>query len=359
MKAGGVRAALVLLSCLLAGADVTVRAEEGFLTASDYRKGQLRGFTLDESRHGEEDFVALASTGANLVRLMLPVKRCQSCREYRLDFPRDYVAFVVRMGGRYGFRVVINLVVHPSSTRSEYWSRPELLESLALIWQQLAAEHAENPVVAGFDLINEPNPPVGDHGEKVEQWRKVALRLIAAIRKVNRRHAIIVALPGIYWKSATTMRKLPDDNLVYTVHPYDLMEITHQGVHQYPLGEIYPSGRFDRGRLWGWFLAPVSSFSKRENVAIYVGEFSCVRWAAQNGCERFLRDLIELVEEQGWAWTYHSFRGYRGWNAEIEPGSKEEVLTRGARREWSHKTDTMKLLRAHFTANRSFPKIAR
>jgi hypothetical protein len=283
---------------------------------------------------------------------MIPTRRCPSCSTYELGFGRDYVDFVVRMGEKYGFRVVINLVVHPSNTRAEYWAREDLRESLAAIWTELAARYAESPVVAGFDLINEPNSPARTREGKVADWAPVAERLLQAVRKVNRRHAVIVALPGIYWQSAPLMKPLPDDNVVYTFHIYDPMEITHQGLDRYALGAQYPSRDLDRKRLWGWFLAPMRQFAEQHRVPLYVGEFSCIRWAPAGTPERYVADLLEFFEAEGWAWTYHAFRGYRGWNAEIAGGPKDAVLERGAKREYSMDTEAMRLLRDRLSRNR-------
>ena len=43
-------------------------------------------------------------------------------------------------------------------------------------------------------------------------------------------------------------------------------------------------------------------------------EFSAVRWAP--GADLYLKDLISIFEENGWDWTYHAFREWRGWSLE-------------------------------------------
>ena len=40
--------------------------------------------------------------------------------------------------------------------------------------------------------------------------------------------------------------------------------------------------------------------------------------ARAEGADRYLRDCIELFEEYGWDWTYHSFREAPTWDVEKE-----------------------------------------
>ncbi|HWH70495.1 MAG TPA: hypothetical protein VNT26_14000, partial [Candidatus Sulfotelmatobacter sp.] len=63
-------------------------------------------------------------------------------------------------------------------------------------------------------------------------------------------------------------------------------------------------------------LQPVIDFQQRYNVHIYIGEFSAIRWAPEHSAGRYLSDLIEIFEAQGWDWSYHAFREWNGWSVE-------------------------------------------
>ena len=63
-------------------------------------------------------------------------------------------------------------------------------------------------------------------------------------------------------------------------------------------------------------LAPVVEFQRNYNVSIYIGEFSAIRWAPDHSAERYLRDVIEIFEANGWDWSYHAFREWSGWSVE-------------------------------------------
>jgi len=49
-------------------------------------------------------------------------------------------------------------------------------------------------------------------------------------------------------------------------------------------------------------------------MQMYVGEFSVIRWAP--GGDKYLSDLLEVVESHGWDWSYHAFREWDGWSVE-------------------------------------------
>jgi len=51
------------------------------------------------------------------------------------------------------------------------------------------------------------------------------------------------------------------------------------------------------------------------NVDICIGEFSAVRWA--KGADQYLSDLIDVMEENHWDWSYHAFREWPGWSLEV------------------------------------------
>jgi len=92
------------------------------------------------------------------------------------------------------------------------------------------------------------------------------------------------------------------------------------------------------------YLQPVVAYSKAYNVAIYVGEFSAVRWS--NGGNQWLADVIDVMEENHWDWSYHAFREWQGWDAEY-PAAKEAM---GRSQE---PTPRVTLLKSYFALNQA------
>jgi hypothetical protein len=128
------------------------------------------------------------------------------------------------------------------------------------------------------------------------------------------------------------MEPLADPQVVYSFHYYVPHEITHQHVAaSWPRTIPYPAGlewglgawdpelgvtAIDRQRL-EFEMRDVVRFQERYHRPIYVGEFSCVRWAPQESALRFVADVLEIFKIHGWSWSYHEFRAWPGWDAEI------------------------------------------
>jgi hypothetical protein len=63
-------------------------------------------------------------------------------------------------------------------------------------------------------------------------------------------------------------------------------------------------------------------FGKRYDVPIFVGEFSCVKWAPNKSAESYIADSLEFFESYGWSWSYHEYRRWYGWDSEMQSGAK-------------------------------------
>lgn len=114
------------------------------------------------------------------------------------------------------------------------------------IWKRIATRYANEPIIIGYDLLNEPiatyfNPD--DFNYKLEGVYK---RITAAIRQVDKNHLIF--LGGSQWDSNFAPFGPPFDNkLVYTFHKYWTS----------PTQEV---------------VQPYIDFSNKYNVPIYCGE---------------------------------------------------------------------------------------
>ncbi len=217
-----------------------------------------------------------------------------------------------------------------------FWRDAALRDSFVDSWRWFAATFGDEPALAGMDLMNEPNPPwpSGDIAEATSAWNPLAAAAIDAIR--NER----VRLPVIYEPVAggnaiglARMQPFGDREVVYSIHFYTPHDITHQRVAAawqrsipYPADVSYGLGamdaRFgitavDRARLELDLMA-AREFQRRHDVPIYVGEFSCVRWAPAGSALRYIGDALAIFNQWGWSWTYHEFRGWPGWDAEID-----------------------------------------
>lgn len=152
-------------------------------------------------------------------------------------------------------------------------NKPSLWQSFANrtkmveLWRRLAERYKDEPWVAGYDLLNEPNwdLPGGT------ALRSLYVDCTNAIREVDTKH--IIFIEGNWFANDFTGLTPPwDDNMVYSPHKYWSTN--------------------DKGSIQ-WVL----NLRDQYNVPLYLGE------SGENSNVWF-RDAIRLLEDQniGWAW---------------------------------------------------------
>jgi endoglucanase len=99
------------------------------------------------------------------------------------------------------------------------YSSPEAQAHTVALWHRLAAHYRNEPIVLGYDLLNEPIP----HFQQLQQYNKdlepVYRKIVAAVRQVDRNHVVI--LGGAQWDTNFKVFGQPfDSNVMYTFHKY-------------------------------------------------------------------------------------------------------------------------------------------
>ena len=290
--------------------------------------GLGRGFHLGEVfGRTAQDFAQMARAGATLARLGLALQPGAQGLRYEMHAAAmPELLRQLELARAHGMRLVLALRP-PPEPESPLWSSSTLQASLQDHWARLAALLAGRAEVAAFDLVNEAHPPGSTFGLKQVRWDALATRLIEVVRKEDpARTVVLEPSPGARPMAFRTATRLPFDKLVYSVHMYEPFEFTHQRVGDarftaevdYP-GPVPGQGLWNRERLQAE-LAPVKQFADRHGVEIYVGEFGAPRWAPPGARERYLADLVAIFAGWGWSWTYHAWREWHGWDAEMRGG---------------------------------------
>jgi hypothetical protein len=87
------------------------------------------------------------------------------------------------------------------------------------LWRRLARHYRDEPVVLGYDLLNEPIAPYHDTLVLNPRLEPLYRRIVAAIRAEDDRHVIF--LGGAQWSGNFAVFGRPfDDNVVYTYHKF-------------------------------------------------------------------------------------------------------------------------------------------
>jgi endoglucanase len=116
----------------------------------------------------------------------------------------------------------------------------------ASIWKRIATRYANEPIILGYDLLNEPIATYFNADDFNYKLEEVYKKITAAIRQVDKNHLIF--LGGAQWDSNFAPFGQPfDSKLVYTFHKYWTS----------PTQEV---------------IQPYIDFRNKYNVPIYCGE---------------------------------------------------------------------------------------
>ncbi len=87
------------------------------------------------------------------------------------------------------------------------------------IWTNIAKYYTNEPMIIGYDLMNEPIAHYFENENLYEKLEPLYRRIVEAIRTVDTNHIII--LGGARWNTNFSVFNKPfDDNLVYEFHKY-------------------------------------------------------------------------------------------------------------------------------------------
>jgi len=290
-----------------------------------FHDGALRGFALSELPdsgvvpYTDQDFRDLAATGANVVRVAIVLRKCDGCERYdEPDAALRYVEQILVHGQHLGFRVIVTLHPTPGFDKSDYWDSPALQADIVRHWGRIAARLKHHAALQAYDLLNEPIVPPGTRVRDAKAvWQQLAADAAREVRSVDANTPVMIeptpwGLPSSF--AGTPVLNMP--GLVYSFHMYAPHEFTHQGLPGYTETWPYPGKGWDKARLSAELQA-ARRFAALHRVPMFVGEFSCIRWAPDSSCLRYLPDVLALFEAESWGWTYHCWRCWQGWDAEL------------------------------------------
>jgi len=161
----------------------------------------------------QADIAFIASTGANIIRLPF---------HYKLFTDEDYMGLTAAQDGfdridsvvawcrREGLHVILDMHDAPGGQTGDNiddsHGYPWLFESetsqqlFCDIWVKIADRYKNEPVILGYDLLNEPIAPYFDNKDSLNTLLEpLYKRAVAEIRKVDTNHIVILGAPQ--WNS--------------------------------------------------------------------------------------------------------------------------------------------------------------
>ncbi len=242
-----------------------------------------------------DDIAFIAQQGANTIRLPL---------NYKLFTDEDYMGLRCRQDGlqridqvvdwcrEFGLYLILDMHDCPGGQTGDNiddsYGYPWLFESEACqqqlcdIWQQIARRYKNEPVVLGYELMNEP---IAHYFEAEKQRLNAALeplykRLVSAIRGVDDNH--IILLGGAQWNSAFDMFSdwTFDAKIMYTCHRYG-GPATKEAIQSY------------------------IDFRDKTGLPMYMGELG-------HNTDQWQRDFAEAMEQANIGYTFWPYKKVDG-----------------------------------------------
>ncbi|WP_430908187.1 glycoside hydrolase family 5 protein [Maribacter sp. 2-571] len=315
----------------------------------------------------EDDVADLAISGANLMRLSMPM-----CTLMNLEPPYalQQNAFqkldsVLYWAEKHQLSVLIDPHRYPGTKHQwtmlgndPFWQDFKWHNILIRFWSELAERYADRGnVIAGYDLLNEPEIPIDLKKGSPRDVGLLYAKLTKAIREKDSVHTIVYALPRVYdsvtkkmmgYHKGINLIEIPqDDNRCIETHTYFPKEFTHQNIWEPGDPIPYPSTlnnvEWNKTQLEREQQQLIEFSKDHPNTPILVGEFSCPRWTGEDGLE-YLKDVIDIAEKYGWSWAYHSYREASVWDAEMSITDRNDSLRTTNAPRW-------KLLKDYFKKN--------
>ena len=181
-----------------------------------------------------EDIAYIKQTGMNSIRLPFHYKSFTDEDYLGLKSNQDGFAridSVIKWCKEEGLYVILDMHDAPGGQTGDniddsygypwLFEREESQQLFSEIWKKIANRYKDEPVILGYDLLNEP---IATHFNNKEEINKhlvpVYKKGIESIRSVDKNH--IILLGGAQWNSNFTMfdEKAIDSKMMYTCHRY-------------------------------------------------------------------------------------------------------------------------------------------
>lgn len=277
-------------------------------------KYQIFFKSLLDSFITEDDFKFLSEIGATVVRIPFNYRHFEDdMNPGQFDSKGFYyLDKAIEWGKKYGIYVILDLHAAPGWQNRGWhsdnpygitllWRNRDYQERVKNLWVYIAEHYKDEPYVAGYNLLNEPDAP------DMEILNRLYKEWTYAIRSVDKRHIIFIE-GNRYSQVFEGLDEPFDDNLVYSSHNYTIA--THRA-RKYPgyVGNVYA----DKNWMENIFLERNNWILEHKRPS-WVGEFGALfdgpvdaPTNADMARLMALKDQLEVFNkyEQHWTiWTY-------------------------------------------------------
>lgn len=301
----------------------------------------------------EEDARFIRSLGINMIRV--PINHHLFWHEETDTFCEDgfawlrYLSDICRKTGLY---YLPDMHTSPGgqnpdwhsesrSGRAEFWHYAVFRKQTTEIWRRIAMELKDDPMLLGYDLLNEPVLQEGGV-EALNQFHK---ETVQAIRQVDKEH--IIFLEGGHFAMDYHGVELPDDpQTAFTFHFY--LSVWEPDVLRLPEKEFQQSIRTSLGKILNGM--------KRGNKPVLCGEtaVSSIRPNPEHWT-RVTSWILKEIESHGSGWCLWNYKD-TGTSAMLFPKDETPWMQMVSRihETWNHhEAERLGYLMAEETGRRS------
>jgi aryl-phospho-beta-D-glucosidase BglC (GH1 family) len=273
----------------------------------------------------ESDIVLMKELGCTVVRLPFNYRHFESDAEPGkwLEPGFQRLDQVIGWCRKHGLYVILDMHAVPGWQDPDWhsdhygrltlvWSHRQFQDRFVALWEEFARRYRGNPVVAGYNVMNEPvtGVPYGFFGYPYrpdwEPLNRLNRRVVEAIRRIDAEH--IIYLEGDKFSTLFAGLDAPfADNLVYSSHNYLRACL---GIGQYP-GQ-FVGAFWDRQKMKADFDQQEGTvYCRKHNVPLWVGEFgAALDGAPAEAAYRLqaLDDQLSVFEDAGVDWTIWTWK---------------------------------------------------
>ena len=331
-------------------------------------------------------YAKLADIGFNSVRLYLDARDATLANPTNLrGTTLTGIDNNIAWAKKYGMTIILNVHITPGANGISdrgFFTNTDRQERLAAFWKAIADIYKDEPVIAGYDIINEPTVALNPSATQnyncngvpylsyFENYQTIIQKIVDAIRSVDMNHTIITERlwidPGSTcincwwfgindqrdcWQNYNGKYNFPDindiaGNYAYTYHCYE----PNTWCHQTGRNAVYPSTAIARynemdpstGKSWTMckdylnyaYTIPLNYIRNVKNVPAYIGELGFLPYNYENtpsnvnrGGAQYMEDLYDiLLNKYKVSSSFHPYdisEFYPNFNANHEAGFRK------------------------------------
>jgi len=250
------------------------------------------------------------SWGGNVVRITIQLWSLEEEPYVYNEFNLNHLDNMIERYGEKDIYVILDLhqagqnaLLHNSYYGNIIWDDDDFKDRVVALWGVLADRYKDNPAVAGYDILNEPQAP------SRQNLHDVYDDIITEIRKYD--DGIIVLEIDQYTKVEHGIGgSYDDDNIMTSMHFYKPSQLTKQGLDNNPSDPEYPGTFYnefiDRDYIDDYFV----SFLEHDDLIgkpMFIGEFG-VHWPGSNNTIEWVDDVFSVLHKRGLHYTYFNFK---------------------------------------------------